>query len=76
MMSEAMIHIYNAADAAHPKQHVAQNLALECVQALGLLSQTFKCSTRAFEVVTSISRDWQEDGSRQPKRRRRRESFE
>jgi len=76
LMTSAMIHVYSAGDRTNPRQAEAQVSARESIQALSELSKTFECSTRAFEVVTSIRRDWQDGLARGQKGKRRRDNVQ
>ena len=73
LMTAALIHVFVAGDRSNPRQAEAQAAARESIQALSELSHTFESSTRAFEVITSIRLDWQDEmlhGQRSHKRRR------
>jgi len=58
-MTASLIHIYNCCNLSGAQGKRAQELLLICIQALAEMGQTYRTSSRALEVVTSLRRDWQ-----------------
>jgi hypothetical protein len=64
VLSAGLVHADNCCYLPESDNKHAQELLNICIQALGEMGQTFHCSTRALEVVTTLRRDWHDEVSR------------